>query len=413
MSASTRCAHPAAAAAEVLSRRLASPEPVPVEQRWQAQSLARGAAGIALLHIECAHAGTGSWETAHSWVQVATREEISAADTAGLYFGVPAISFVLHAAGADGIARYGAVLAGIDAHVSALAHRRIDLARRRVDRGQRPAFAEYDLLHGLTGIGAHLLAHAPGDDALGRILAYLVRLTEPLRVDGLTLPGWWTAHDPNVTTSAGFPGGHLNLGMAHGIGGPLALLARCLRAGITVDGQPDAIGGICAFLDTWRQEGDAGPWWPHWLTLDELRAGRTTQPGPLRPSWCYGTPGISRAQQLAAIASGDTARQHRTEHALAACLSDPAQLDQIIDTSLCHGWAGLYQTAVRAAADALTPALVAILPPLTERLIRHTSTAPSHRTGLLEGDAGLALALHTAARAAPPISGWDTCLMTN
>ncbi len=411
MSAPTRSTR--TAAAEALARHLTVPQPLLAEPRWRAQSLAKGAAGIALLHIERAHAATGSWETAHSWVKAATRDEISAADTAGLYFGVPAISFVLHAAGADGIARYGAVLAGIDAHVSALAHRRIDLAQQRIGRGQRPVFAEYDLLHGLTGIGAHLLAHAPGNDALGRILAYLVRLTEPLRVDGQTLPGWWTAHDPNVNTSAGFPGGHLNLGVAHGISGPLALLAQGLRAGITVDGQPDAISGICAFLDTWRQEGDAGPWWPQWLTLDELRAGRTTQPGPLRPSWCYGTPGISRAQQLAGIASRDTVRQHMAERALAACLSDPTQLDQIIDASLCHGWAGLYQTAVRAAADALTPALAAILPHLSEQLIQRTSTIPSQSTGLLEGNAGLALALHTAARIAPPISGWDTCLMIN
>jgi hypothetical protein len=413
VSASTRSAPTAAAVADELAQHLAVPQPLPAELRSRAQSLAKGAAGIALLHLERAHTGTGSWETAHIWVKAATRDEISAADTAGLYFGVPAISFVLHAAGADGIARYGAALVGIDAHVSALAHRRINLARQRVDRGQRPAFAEYDLLHGLTGIGAHLLTHAPGNDALGRILAYLVRLAEPLRVDGQTLPGWWTAHDPNVSTSDGFRGGHLNLGVAHGIGGPLALLAQGLRAGVTVDGQADAVSGICAFLDTWRQDGDAGPWWPHWLTLDELRAGRTTQPGPLRPSWCYGTPGISRAQQLAAIASGDIARQHLAEHALVACLSDPAQLDLIIDTSLCHGWAGLYQTAVRAAADALTPALAAILPHLTELLIRHTSAAPSHSTGLLDGNAGLALALHTASRTTPPISGWDTCLMIN
>ncbi|MGH3828839.1 MAG: lanthionine synthetase C family protein [Pseudonocardiaceae bacterium] len=406
MSTSTRSAP---AVAEALAQRLAVPELLTAELRSRAQSLAKGAAGIALLHIERAHSGAGSWGTAHSWVKAATRDEISAADTAGLYFGVPAISFVLHAAGADRIARYGAMLAGIDAHVSALAHRRIDLAGQRADSGQYPAFAEYDLLHGLTGIGAHLLAHAPGNDALGRILTYLVRLTEPARVDGQTLPGWWTAHDPNVTTSAGFPSGHLNLGVAHGIGGPLALLSQRLRAGITVDGQPDAIRGICAFLDTWRQDGDAGAWWPQWLTLDELRTGRTAQPGPMRPSWCYGTPGLSRAQQLAAIATDDITRQHLAEHALAACLSDPAQLDQIIDTSLCHGWAGLYQIAVRAAADAITPALAAILPHLAELLIR----PPSHSTGLLEGNAGLALALHTAARTAPPISGWDTCLMIN
>jgi hypothetical protein len=413
VSALTRAARTAAALEDALAQPVAVPQPLHAELPSRNQSLAKGAAGIALLHIERAHTGTGSWKTAHSWVKAATHDEIIAADTAGLYFGVPAISFMLHAAGADGMARYGAVLAGIDAHVSALAHRRIDLALQRVDCGQGPAFIEYDLFHGLTGIGAHLLAHDPGNDVLGRILAYLVRLTEPLRVDGQTLPGWWSAHDPHVTTSVGFPGGHLNLGIAHGIGGPLALLAQALRAGITVDGQLGAISSICAFLDTWRQEGDTGPWWPQWLTLDELRTGRTTQPGPFRPSWCYGTPGIGRAQQLAAIASDDTARQQRAEHALAACLSDPAQLDQVTDTSLCHGWAGLYQTAVHAAADALTPHLTAILPHLIELFIQHTNTAPSHNTGLLEGNAGLALALHTAARTELPISGWDTCLMIN
>jgi hypothetical protein len=52
--------------------------------------------------------------------------------------------------------------------------------------------------------------------------------------------------------------------------------------------------------------------------------------------WYYGTPGI---------ATGDAARQQIAEHALAACLSDTAQLSRIIDNSLCHGWAGLYQPA--------------------------------------------------------------------
>jgi hypothetical protein len=52
------------------------------------------------------------------------------------------------------------------------------------------AFAEYDLFYGLTGIGQLLLQCAPGSDALGRILEYLVRLTKPLRADGAAQPGW-------------------------------------------------------------------------------------------------------------------------------------------------------------------------------------------------------------------------------
>ncbi|MBA9003063.1 lanthionine synthetase C family protein [Thermomonospora cellulosilytica] len=398
-------------AAETLSRQLA-PLAVPADQPGWGQSLAKGAAGIALLHIERAHTGEGSWHTAHDWVKAATREDVSAANDAGLYFGVPAIAFVLHAAGADGTARYGAALARIDTHLTALAHRRVDLALERINHGRRPAFAEYDLLHGLTGIGAYLLTHAPGSDALGRILAYLVRLTGPLHADGQTLPGWWAPHAPNLRSSPDLPGGHANLGIAHGITGPLALLAQAMRAGITVDRHADAIHGICAFLDTWRQDTDTGPWWPQWITLDDLRTGRPSQPGPARPSWCYGTPAIARAQQLAAIATGDPHRRQFAEHALAACLSDPDQLGQIVDTSLCHGWAGLYQTAARAAHDALTSRISASLPYLTEMLI-HRAATRCQAAGLLEGQAGLALALHTAAHTEPPISGWDTCLMIN
>ncbi|GAA4101153.1 lanthionine synthetase C family protein [Actinomadura miaoliensis] len=399
-------------AAETLSRQIA-PSAIPTEQPRWAQSLAKGAAGIALLHIERAHTSAGSWQIAHDWMKAATREEISAANDAGLYFGVPAIAFVLHTARADGTERYGAALPQIDTHVDALAHRRVDLALTRINHGRRPAFAEYDLLHGLTGIGAHLLAHTPDSEALGRILAYLVRLTEPLRAGGHTLPGWWTLHGPDLKTPRGFPGGHANFGMAHGITGPLALLAQAMRAGITVDRHADAIHTICAFLDAWRQDGDTGSWWPQWITLDDLHTGRPSQPGPARPSWCYGTPGIARAQQLAAIATGDIHRRHIAEHALAASLADPAQLSQLVDTSLCHGWAGLYQTALRAARDALSPLISERLPYLTEMLIHHATAAPCQAAGLLEGRAGTALALHTAARAEPPNSGWDTCLMIN
>jgi len=396
----------------MLAQRLASPA-IPTEEPWRAQSLAEGAAGIALLHIERAHLGAGSWTTAHDWVKAATCQGVSAADQAGLYIGVPAVACILRAAGADGHARYRTALARLDAHVSALAHRRAGHALERIARGDRAAFAEYDLFHGLTGIGAYLLTYAPGSDALGRILAYLVRVTEPFHAGGQSLPGWWTFHDPDVTTSPAFPGGHANLGIAHGITGPLALLAQAQRRGAVVEGQADAIERICAFLDRWRQDTSTGPWWPQWVTRHDLRTGRPSQPGPARPSWCYGTPGIARAQQLAAIATGDTARQHMAEHALAACLADPSQLSQIADPGLCHGWAGVYQAAFRAAHDELTPQISPHLPRLAGLLTRHAPAAHNHGPGLLEGKAGVALVLHTAARAAPPVSGWDTCLMIN
>ncbi len=58
-----------------------------------------------------------------------------------------------------------------------------------------------------------------------------------------------------------------------------------------------------------------------------------------------------------------------------------------------------------------TPALAAHLPRLAKNLSRRASPGTAAGPGLLEGDAGTALALHTAAYNVAPISGWDACLL--
>ncbi|HEY9473992.1 MAG TPA: lanthionine synthetase C family protein [Mycobacteriales bacterium] len=397
-------------AADRIAHMLASPAPAPPRRRWHAQSLADGAAGTALLHIERAHAQVGDWGVAHAWLANAAQSDIVATTGSGLYFGAPAVAFALHAACTDGSDRYTRALSTLDRSVIALTHRRIDQAHARIASGHLPKFTEFDVISGLAGIGAYLLHHRPGDDALERVLSYLVRLSEPLRSGGETLPGWWTDHGPDARTSPDYPGGHGNFGMAHGIAGPLTLLASARRRGITADGDLEAVERICAWLDTWRQDRETGPWWPQWITKDELHRGRVHQPGPLRPSWCYGTPGVARAQQLAAIAVRDAGRQQLAEQALAACLSDANQLGRITDSSLCHGWAGLFQTAWRAAVDAATPTIAANLPRLAALLVQQSEHGETS-TGFLEGDAGLALALYTVADTVPTISGWDACLL--
>ncbi|MEU9190148.1 lanthionine synthetase C family protein [Streptomyces sp. NPDC048484] len=395
--------------ADAFARQLATPAPLPEDQPWQAQDLAAGAAGSALLHIERARTGDGTWQQAHSWIKTAVATTISAADTSGLYLGAPAAAFMLDCAVTAEAPRYQDALAALDRHVAQLAHRRCDAARTRM-RYRRPAdFHEYDIFYGLTGIGTYLLRRSPSGTAMARVLAYLVRLTLPIRHgDQGFLPGWWVGHEPDLTPST-VPAGHANFGTAHGITGCLLLLARALRQGVRVDGHEDAVDTILHWLDTWRQDNPAGSWWPEHLHLGELRAGRPDQRGPARPSWCYGTPGIARAGQLAALARRDPARQRLYEDAMARCLTNPDQLSKITDAGLCHGWAGVYQTAFRAAHDAAAPALRAILPDLAAALTQHAR--PGRGPGLLLGDAGTALALTTAAHDAAPTSGWDACLL--
>lgn len=269
--------------------------------------------------------------------------------------------------------------------------------------------AEFDLINGLTGLGAHLLRRDPNGDLIRQVLEYLVRLTEPL--GAADRPGWWTDLARTSRRSTNLPGGHGNFGMAHGISGPLALLSLAMRRGIVADGQAEAIKRICSWLDAWRQDHETGPWWPETITLDETRLGRPKHIRPMRPSWCYGTPGLARAQQLAGLAIGDTERQRMAERALTGCLTDPEQLRRITDSSLCHGSAGLFQTAWHIAADARALDFTAPLHDLAERLL--TPEPPGAAVGLLEGSTGLALAFSTAAADKPPASQWDTCLLLN
>ncbi|SCL26337.1 Lanthionine synthetase C-like protein [Micromonospora nigra] len=350
------------------------------------QSLADGAAGIALLHLE-----TGNRPAAYEALRQATAGGVSIAEGASLFYGAPALAFVLATTDHPGLAQARAATADGTATVT---RRGLDAAHRRIDRHQQPHYAEYDLICGLTGLGV-VLRRLGDHDLLRQVLEYLVRLTEPRG----ELPGWWCWNGPERRQPPP-PGGHANFGMAHGVTGPLALLALTLRDGITVAGHTTAITRISRWLDTWQQHTDGTIWWPQTITLTDLHCATPAQQTPLRPSWCYGTPGIARAQQLAAQALRDTTRQHLAETAFTTCVTDPEQTRRLTDRGLCHGTAGLLATARRIAADALTP----IPLDLVNDLHRQATPTTNEADGLLDGKAGADL-VTTATTA------WDACLL--
>ncbi|WP_260640594.1 lanthionine synthetase C family protein [Streptomyces angustmyceticus] len=369
------------------------------------QSLAHGLLGIALLDVERAHRGTGAWQAVHG--TLSETGPLFDGDDANLYLGAPAMSFVLHLA-SDGTNRYAGALHTLDGIVAAHTRRRLAAAHRRIDAGRRATFAEYDVFRGLTGIGALLLRRQPQGPELKGVLEYLVRLTEPVMGPaGLPLPGWWVGHSP-AGNKAATPSGHANAGMAHGITGPLALLALAMRAGVIVDGHEDAMRRICRWLDQIRQSDFRGIRWPRWIS------DRGPAPAmPAAPSWCYGTPGLARAQQLAATVLGDDDRKRMAERALLHCLTDPQQLDRVTGRGLCHGFGGLLRTVQRLASDAETPAV------FTDRLdfirSRFLTAEPPEEDGFLQGKAGAILAFQDAEASgqpgAVPQGQWDACLL--
>ncbi|MEI5100966.1 methyltransferase, FxLD system [Streptomyces sp. PmtG] len=318
----------------------------------------------------------GTWEQAHHTAKLIAQHPADVhPDTASLFRGAPAVAYALHTA--DHRA-YRPALARLDNEIATLVEARLAAAYRRMDTRQPPRMREYDLISGLTGLGAYLLHRATRPDLLVEILRYLVRLLqEPVIVDGHRLPGWWTSDSPAGKTEADWPLGHGNLGMAHGVAGPTALLALSTRAGHTAPGQSEALNDACDLLEAWARPLPAGgDAWPETLTLPTWTTGPPQQAQPNQPSWCYGAPGIARSLHLAALTCHRPHTQHRAERILTACATDPGQRAYLRDATVCHGWAGLCLTIAAAAADAPSSSLPHLLPSLSARLRFRHRTAP-------------------------------------
>ncbi|GLW02570.1 lanthionine synthetase C family protein [Streptomyces sp. NBC_01439] len=417
--------HPALGFTQEIADQLADPAAVLGSQassNWRRQSLGHGVPGIALLHIELAAADLAPWDRAHAWLSAAAAQPLTSGADSHAFYGAPAFAHTLACAAERLPGAYGSALDALDWQVTRDARRRLAVAEQRIEAGELPALAEFDAIRGLTGYGAYLLRRRPDSDTVRAVLDYLIQLTEPLTHRGETVPGWWTASGPSGRPDDRYPDGHANTGLAHGIGGVLALLALAAHRGTMACGHREAISSILRWLDRWEADTNRGPAWPYWVTLPALRAGHMPV-GPQRPSWCYGTAGLARAQQLAAIALGDRRRQLAAEQSLLAALTDPTQLRKTTDNGLCHGFAGLAHTAARAAADALPatagqlravlPALLsAVCPPgsdpatVAASLLHPQEPGP----GLLDGAAGIALALLNPS-GAPTQTAWDTCLL--
>ncbi|QSB12856.1 lanthionine synthetase C family protein [Natronosporangium hydrolyticum] len=408
--------NPAAlAAAEQVADAFAQPRHVrylTTSGRARPQSLAGGAVGIALLHLERLCSGHGDETTAHTWLSHAAAEPVSAGDNANLFHGAPALAFALHVAAALS-GRYHRTLAALDDKTIAITRGRLAAARSRINRGDRLPMREFDLVHGLTGLGAYHLAQHPDHPVTREVLTYLVRITQPSatarKPGGDDLPAWWLASGLNGNPDPqAYPQGHGNLGVAHGISAVVALLSLAILRGLPVPGARQALADLCGWIDRWCQDSETAPWWPGFVTTSQVHGSQP--PARPRPSWCYGIAGTARAQQLAGMAMADTTRQHLAEAAMLATLRDPHQLAQLPEIGLCHGKAGLLQAGWRMAADAEDPHLATTLGSLTDELITQLSGQVDD-PDLMDGTTGAALALHTIGTGTGPSSGWDTFLL--
>jgi hypothetical protein len=354
------------------------------------------------------------WDAAaHGFLTVAARgAERRSWLPPGLFQGLSGLAFATALLSREGT-RYQRLLATLD---QALALEASALGARL--QGQEAgAVSEFDVVSGASGIGAYLLQR-DAHGVLPEVLRGLVSLAEPQ--DGP--PRWRTP--PQLLGDASivhlYPWGNLNCGLAHGIPGPLALLALALGRGVEVSGQAEAVRRLADWLVAHRADDQ---WGLNWPTAVPLPPPGTPDPDPSglvpsRSAWCYGSPGVARALWFAGDRLEDAGLREVAVEAMRAVLRRPMRERQIESPTFCHGVAGLLQIVLRFAHDTGVAAFANAAAELVDQLLAayeperplgyaslEPGSNPVDRAGLLDGAPGVAMTLLAAATDAEPT--WD------
>lgn len=287
----------------------------------------------------------------------------------------------------------------------------IDLALVQAVR-RYPKEGPYDLIDGLTGLGAYSLARWPRPSAVECLTGVLADLDGRARYDADGVY-WWT---PAATLIGPrrelYPAGGVDFGMAHGMAGVLPLLARACTLGVAKSTARPLLDNAIRWLMAHLIDSPAGATAPSFIA-DE------TEPSPARSAWCYGDPGVAMALLLAARDLGEPRLQLvGTELALRAARRPPEHTG-VTDAAVCHGAAGLAHLFTRMYQLTGEPELADAAVAWVERTLAMCAARsddelgpgapPWNGPGLLEGAAGIALVLLAASTPSEPV--WDQMLL--
>jgi class I lanthipeptide synthase len=195
--------------------------------------------------------------------------------------------------------------------------------------------APYDLVVGLTGLGVYALQRCPRPMAIECLRRVVELLHECAHRDEYGLC-WWTppAEILDQEDRKQYPSGRVDLGVAHGVAGPIALLGSLCGAGAVRAAARPLLEAAVRWLWAHSVPTEVGPTFPVWVTPG-------FQPSPARCAWCYGDPGIAAALLMAARGVGDAGWEQAAVALACRAAERPTSQTGVVNAGFCHGAAGL------------------------------------------------------------------------
>jgi len=190
---------------------------------------------------------------------------------------------------------------------------------------------DWDLISGLSGIGLYALSHPEpsfAEEAAGQVVARLAELAIecPTGIAWRTEPGLMTP-----TNAKEYPGGRFDQGVAHGVPGVIGFLGATYERGIARATTRALLNEALAWLYANMRPDDGGSRFTYYPpVMSNARSG-----------WCYGDPGVSATLLKVGEAVGDKTCRDLAASIACRAARRPFERTGVVDTTLCHGSAGL------------------------------------------------------------------------
>ncbi len=206
----------------------------------------------------------------------------------------------------------------------------------------------YDAISGISGTLYYLLdCYATQEERriLIKGVEYLLSLTQDSEFCGKPIIRFHILQENQIPSfdQEAFQGGSINFGLAHGMLGPLIVLAKAYAKGVVVDGLKEGIEKLYHLYEIYRHENEAHvPYWPDKITVEEYWNGMCKiEHLHRKSSWCYGNIGIIRGLQKVAAYMGWSDREQAYLEAMRCFLTQDMKEYHLISPSLCHGFSSL------------------------------------------------------------------------